>query len=185
MSLCTFGIYIDWVHPTVARYTKDSSSVGDRGVGGNRCSLPQTPKQCSTLYTFIYTSQSSFSKGYVSLYCWFQVSLLFCFAFMLLERKLQRTHFTCLLCSPLARAQYVILYDLKLVNKDSNLQVYIYCKHAHKEASEAPRTHFRACKISWRCALPQSILWGHFLYLPWAPPILLAALDSRHTATCV
>ena len=25
----------------------------------------------------------------------------------------------------------------------------MYCMHAQKEASEAPRTHFRACKTSW------------------------------------
>ena len=41
----------------------------------------------------------------------------------------------------------------------------MYCVHAQKTALGAPNTHFRECKIS------KSIL-----FLPWAPPILSAAL---------
>ena len=41
-----------------------------------------------------FTSQSSFFKRFVSLYCWFQVSLLFCFALMLL----MQTSNYCTLC---------------------------------------------------------------------------------------
>ena len=53
-----------------------------------------------------------------------------------------------------------------------------------KGASEAPRTHFRACKTS-KFSLgvcPQTPSHNHgprFLYLPWAPPILSAALQSH------
>ena len=34
------------------------------------------------------------------------------------------------------------------LNEDGNLQVCMYCMHAQKGASEAPRTHFKACKTS-------------------------------------
>ena len=46
------------------------------------------------------------------------------------------------------KAPYIVLFDLKPLIKDGNLQVYMYCVHARKRASGAPRTHFRACKIS-------------------------------------
>ena len=141
MSLCTFGIYIHWLYSTVARYTKDSSSVVDKGVGGNRCSLPRAPKQCSTHSN----THPSFYRVSFSLYFVDFKSACFFAA----QTQIQCTHLTCLLYSPLARAQYVILFDLKLLNKDSNLQVYMYCMYAQKEASETPRTHFRTCKTSW------------------------------------
>ena len=61
----------------------------------------------------------------------------------------------------------------------------MYCVHAQKIASEAPRTHFRACKIS---KFPGSVpphpphtirfVEFQFLYLPWAQPILSAALNK-------
>ena len=58
--------------------------------------------------------------------------------------------------------------DLKPLNEDGNLQVLcMYCMHAQKGASEAPRTRFRACKTS--------IFWGHApdppctIYMLWAP----------------
>ena len=53
-----------------------------------------------------------------------------------------------LLRSPLARALYVALFDLKPLIEGGNLQVYMTV-HAPKRASGAPRTQFRACKISW------------------------------------
>ena len=54
MSLCTFGIYLHWVHPTVASYTRDSSSAADREGGGQQVQFALGPqckqalKQCST-----------------------------------------------------------------------------------------------------------------------------------------
>ena len=75
---------------------------------------------------------------------------------------------------------YIVLFHLKLVNEDGNLQVCMYCMHAQKGASaEAPRTHFRACKTSkFSGGMPQGLpctMYGpYFLYLPWASPILLA-----------
>ena len=47
-----------------------------------------------------------------------------------------------------------------------NLQVCMYCMHAQKGGSEAPRTHFRACKVykfSERVPpdpLTKSLLWA-------------------------
>ena len=66
----------------------------------------------------------------------------------------------------------------------------MYCRHAQKGASEAPRTHFRACKISkfsWDMPPdpPCNLYYRpHFLYLTWAPPILSAAvLTTRRRNT--
>ena len=49
----------------------------------------------------------------------------------------------------------------------------MYCVHAQKTALGAPKTHFRECKF-----LPSHNLYcrAPFLFLPWAPPILSAAL---------
>ena len=83
---------------------------------------------------------------------------------------------------PLAGAPYVVLFDLKPLNKDGNWQVGMYCMYARKGTSEAPRTHIRACKISeFLGACPQTPLtqYGpHFLYLPWPPTILSVALPA-------
>ena len=80
----------------------------------------------------------------------------------------------------LARAPYVVLFNLKPLIEDGNLQVYMYCVQARKRASGVPKTHFRAYKISWGVPPdpPYTIhFWGaHFLYLPWASPILSMAL---------
>ena len=95
-----------------------------------------------------------------------------------------------LLRSPLARAPYVVVFDLKPLIEDGNLQAYMYCVHARKRASGAPRTHFRACKnLKGRAPdPPHTIHFGgpQFLYLPWAPPILSAALvvTSRFHSIC-
>ena len=61
---------------------------------------------------------------------------------------LMHNYLTRLLRTPLARASYIVLFDLKPLIEDSNLQVYMYCVHTRKRASGAPRTHSRACKIS-------------------------------------
>ena len=49
------------------------------------------------------------------------------------------------MCSPLARVPYVVFFDLKPLNEDSNLQLCKFCMHAQKGA---PKIHFRPCKIS-------------------------------------
>ena len=59
-----------------------------------------------------------------------------------------------------------------------------------KGASEVPRTHLRACKFSTFSRegggvptdpITQSILWAHFLYLPWTPILLVAGPDQYPT----
>ena len=61
-----------------------------------------------------------------------------------------------------------------------------------KRATEAPRTYFRACKVSkflgvWPQPPPpaQSISRPHFMYLPWAPPILSAVYCLRPNSVWV
>ena len=63
----------------------------------------------------------------------------------------------------------------------------MYCVHARKSASGVPRTHFRACKISkFPGGVPPDspptihFVGPPFLHLPWAPPILSAALCTMH-----
>ena len=67
----------------------------------------------------------------------------------------------------------------------------MYCVHARKRVSEAPRTHFRAGQISKFLGgvLPDPlrtihIVEPHLLYLPWASPILSAALLLPLQTTC-
>ena len=83
---------------------------------------------------------------------------------MLLGRKLQM-HILPTRSPLLARAPYVVLFHLKSLNEDGNLQVCMYRMHAQKGASEPPRAPFH------------NLYYGpRFLFLPWAPPILSAAL---------
>ena len=119
-----------------------------------------------------FTSQPSFLKRFVSLYCWFQVSQLRCFR-LSCWRKLQMYTLSCVTTAqPLARAPYVVLFDLKLLNEDGNWQV---CMHARKGVSEASRIHFRACKISKfsggcpQTPLRQSIAWPPLFVFALAP----------------
>ena len=83
----------------------------------------------------------------------------------------------------LARVQYIVLFDLKPLNEDSNLQVYVYTVCMHKKEHQKPPEHtsehvkpqnfLGACP---KTTLAQFILWPPLLYLPWAPFILSTAL---------
>ena len=136
---------------------------------------------------FISHIQSRFIKGLVSLYFQVKSACSFTLHFMLLMPK----NLMWLLRSLLARALYVILFDLKLLIEDGNLQIYMYCVHARKRASGAPRTHFRACKIS-KCpgGVPPDLLYiHHFVGAPLfglvlGSPILSAALRTCLNSTC-
>ena len=92
---------------------------------------------------------------------------------------------------PLARVPYVVLFDLKPLNKDGNWQVGMYCMHARKGTSKAPEHTSEYVKsLNFLGACPQTPLtqYGpHFLYLPWAPTILSVALlgDTNSIATIV
>ena len=118
-----------------------------------------------------FTSQPSFLKRFVSLYCWFQVSQFCCFALTLLtQTSNEYTLVLCYYCA--ATSPYVVLFDLKLLNEDGNWQV---CMHARKGVSEASRIHFRACKISKfsggcpQTPLRQSIAWPPLFVFALAP----------------
>ena len=85
------------------------------------------------------------------------------------------THYylTRLLRNPLARAPYVVLLDLKPLIKDGDLQVYMYCAHARKRASEAPEhtsEHVKSQNFFGAC--PQTPSHNPFC----GPPIFLFAL---------
>ena len=152
-------------------------SAADRG--GQQGSLPRTPSvrgPPNSAGLVQRSSVTSQSKGLVSLYFRLKSACFFALRFMLLA-QIMHNYLTWLLRSPLARAPYVVLFDLKPLIEDGNLQVYMHCVHARKRASGAPRTHFRACKISKFPGgvlpdPPHTIHYGepHFLYLPWAPP---------------
>ena len=76
----------------------------------------------------------------------------------MLLTQIMHNYLTWPLCSP-RHCMYVILFDLKPLIENGNLQVYMYHVHARKGASGAPRTHLRACKISkFRGACPQTPL---------------------------
>ena len=98
-------------------------------------------------------------------------------------------YLTWLLHSLPARAPYVILFDLKLLIQDGNLQVCMYCVHAQKRASGAPRTHFRAWKISKfpGCMPPtpltQSVLQGPTFCI--CPPNPLGGLGYHKNALTI
>ena len=114
-----------------------------------------------------------------------EISQLFCFVIYAADAhfRLMHNYLKWLLCSLVSRAPQVVLFNLKPLIEGSNLQVYIYCVNAQKRSSGAPRTHFRACKIAtFSGGIPPDpprtihIAGPHFLSLPWARPILLAAL---------
>ena len=105
------SMYIWYIHSLgTSYYIRDSSSVANRGVG-NSCSLPQAPS--------VSGPPNSAQLIQIHIPSSLRVFVLFCFVLMLLGRKLQCPHLMCLLHSPLARAQYVILFDLTLLNKDN------------------------------------------------------------------
>ena len=95
------------------------------------------------------TFQSSLFKRLVSLQLFLtEVGLLVCFTFYANFRSMHN-YLMWLLHSLLSRAPYVVLFDLKPLIEDGNLQVYMYCVQARKRASAAPRTHaLRESKIS-------------------------------------
>ena len=79
----------------------------------------------------------------------------------------------------LARALYIVLFYLKLLNKDGNWQVgqvctVWMCEKEPEKPSEHTSEHVKSSGGMPPDPLTQ---YGpHFLYLSWAPTILLAAL---------
>ena len=60
----------------------------------------------------------------------------------------------------------------------------MYCVHAQKRASGAPEHTSEHVKTQFPGAMPPDpphtihFVGSHFLYLPWAPPILSVALNT-------
>ena len=88
---------------------------------------------------------------------------------------------TWLLSSLLAKAPYLVLFDLKPLNEDDNLQVCT-CMCRLDVRKWASRAHFIASKISWghapRSPLIQSILWAPLLVYALGLPNPLVALAT-------
>ena len=114
------------------------------------------PKQCWTLQIrsgSSFRSPSSFFKRFVSLYCWFQVqdSLLFWFALTLLMQTSNNAPLSYVTSAQPLLGPVHRTFRSETENEDCNWHVYMHCMdcmHERKGASEAPRTHFRASKIS-------------------------------------
>ena len=155
--------------------------------GGNRDSLswapsvrgpPNSARQVQIRSGLSVTFQSSFFKGFVSLYFRLKST---CFTFYVADANVRLMHnnLTWLLCSLLARAPYIVLFNLKPLNEDGNLQVHMYCVHARKRASGTTRTQIS--KFPGAC--PQAPLHNPYCGAPlivftlaFPPPILLVAL---------
>ena len=153
VSETKFATSCKFTRPTCYYRNKDEvetigwmQSVAPTG-GGNRGSLhpgPQckgAPKQCRTCSNKIRSSvtfQSCFFKVLVSLYFWLKTVCSFALRFILLT-QIMHNYRTWLLRSPLATAPYVVLFDLKPLIKDGNLQVYMYCVHTQKKSLRSPQ----------------------------------------------
>ena len=126
-SNCMFTCLYDlWGH-THIYWTWAVSPTG--GLTGTVCPCcPGPPNSAGLVWIRCMRSsvtfQSSFFKGLVSPYFSTEVSLLFCFAFYAADRN---NYLTWLLCSPLVSALYIVLFDLKPLIEDSNLQVLWPC----------------------------------------------------------
>ena len=111
---------------------------------------PPTVLTCSNEIQLIsFTSQSSYSKESVSLCCWFQASLLFCIVFICCWHKFQsNAHLIVCDCCRVRWLGPRMSYFPKTAKRRQQLAGR-YVLHVRKQkASKAPRTHFRAYKIS-------------------------------------
>ena len=131
-------------------YGSSTHSAADRGGGqqfapGSQCTW--APKQCST-HSNTYPSLASLSNSFRCIVDFKSACMLFCFALMLLGCKPQCRHLMCLLRSLLARAQYIVLFDLKPLNEDSNLVMYVLYACTKRSTRSSQNTLYRACKIS-------------------------------------
>ena len=159
--------------------------VPPTGEGGEQGQFAPSP-QCQTLDPVCQSHSSLVRGSFRCIFDWGQPAL--CFVFYAADEnfRLMHNYLTWLLHSPPARAPYVVLFNLKLLIQDGNLQVCMYCMHAQKRASGAPRTHFRAWKISKfpGCMPPtpltQSILQAPLFVFALAPPPILSVTTKMH-----
>ena len=104
---------------------------------------------CQHGFPGLLTSKIQGTLAFVSLYFRLKLACSFASYFMQLMRTSINAHLSYVATVQSASwALYIVLYDLKPLIEDSNLQRYMYCVHAWEGASGAPRTHFRACKSS-------------------------------------
>ena len=160
------------------------------GGGGNKGSLPRAPsvtapKQCRTCSNKIrfahISSVASLRDSFRCIFDWSQPTFLL--RVLCCWRRLQIT-LTWLLRS-LARAPYVVLFDLLKIA--TCRYICTVCMHDEEpqEPPEHTSEHVKSQNFLGACPqtpLVQSILRGStffFYYLPWAPPILSAAMLVR------
>ena len=100
-----------------------------------------------------------------------EVSLLFCFAFYAADANNAQLSYAALR-TPLARALYVVLFDLKPLIEDGNLQVNMYFVHARKRAPEHTSEYVKSQNFLGACPqtpLTQSV-WGPKFCICPGPP---------------
>ena len=96
--------------------------------------MSQAPSVNSAGLVQITSVHQSHSSLVSSLYFRLKSACIFCFVFFTADAN----YLTWLLHSPLARSPHIVLFDLKPLIEDGNLQLYMYCVHAQKRASEPP-----------------------------------------------
>ena len=157
----------------------------------NSAHAPKQCRTCSDKFRSSVAFQSSFLKGLALLYFRLKSACSFALRFTLLTQIMDK-NLTWQLRSTLARASYVVLFDLKPLTEDGNLQVYMYCLHAHKKKTQEPpehtSEHVKSQNFLGECPqtpLTQSILWGPTSCIcPGPTPILSAALVAMYLSGC-
>jgi len=88
-------------------------------------------------------------------------------------------YLTLLLCSPLARASYVVLFNLKPLIEDGNLLCACAKKSLRSPQNTIRKSH-NFLEVCPHADPPHAIRISgpHFLFLPWVHTILSAALDK-------
>ena len=207
MSLCTFGMYIWYIHSLGtsycsqlykrARYTKDSSSVADRGVGGNRCSLPQAPKQCSTCSN----THPSLASLKVSFHCIVDFKSA-CFLLCVYAARTQTSMHTSYVSTAQSTSQGPVCHTFQSETAKQRQQLagiyvlYVCTKRSLRSPQKHTSEHVKLLGGVPPDPLPQSTLWAPLYKIalgpsnPFGGPGFKAQacpnpLDSRHTATCM
>ena len=84
----------------------------------------------------------------------------------------------------LARAPFVVLFGLKPLNEDGNLQVYVCTVCRHKKEPQKPPEHASE-HVTPQTPLAQSILWAPLFVFALGPSHPLGGPGLRHTALCM
>ena len=121
----------DVVHVLLQEFTEDTSEVSNCLISMFHLDLHAPRFQDGLSLT--KEEWSSFFQGLVSLYFRLKSA---CFAFYAAGANYAQL----LLRSPLARAPYVVLFDLKPLIEDGSLLVYMYCVHAQKSLRSSKDT---------------------------------------------